>query len=420
MENIWHVFRYELTRNLKRKAFIITAFGIPLLAFALFMVVQATSSDANEEAQQELIEESQDIPTVGYVDRAGFIVTDPGDYIPFETTEAAEVALENEEIDQYYIIGENYGETGELTVVLPRFTIDGAGGAGFESFLYRQMVEDADNLTLSRLQYPATVQRVQFDPAPVDGGTVDSDGEVVDEENTSGFIIVYGFGMIFMLALFGTNGYLMQSVIEEKESRIVEIIISAVRPIQLLAGKILALGVLGIIQIVAWVGTILLMTQLVGSENVPGQLGFLADLQLEPKMLLIAFIYFVLGYLFFAAMFGAIGAISVSMSEGPNYSMIFTIPVVIPFLILNVFIDTPNDSLPTFLSIFPVTSPMAMVMRAASTGGDIPLGELVLSIGLLILLVIAGIWFAGRLFRVNTLLAGQVPKPKDLVSIIRG
>lgn len=420
MRNVWNVFRYEFTRNVKRRAFLLTAFGIPLVGFLLFTLIQATSSDASADAQQQLQEEAEETDIIGYVDLAGLVVVDTEAFIQFDSEEAADEAMAADEIDRYYVIEPDYLETGNVTVVLPNFTVTGASGESFTSFLYRQYLDAPTGALLNQLVQPANVQRIELERAAPGAEGEGSEGEVVDEGDDSGFIIVYGFAMIFLLALFGTNGYLIQGVIEEKETKVVEILLSSLRPMHLLGGKILALGVLGIVQIVAWVGTVYVMTQLVGSENAPSSLAFLGEITLDAGTLLLMFIYFVLGYLFFAAVFGAVGALSVSMSEGPSYATVFTLPIILPFLMLTSFIETPNADLPTFLSIFPLTSPMAMVMRVVSTGGTVPFAEIALSLGLLLLLDIVMIWLAGRLFRVNTLLAGQMPKLREIPALIRG
>src|SRR5690606_16029283 len=129
-------------------------------------------------------------------------------------------------------------------------------------------------------------------------------------------------------------------------------------------------------------------------------------------------IYFVLGYLFFAAVYGAVGAISTSLQNGPNYAAIFSMPLILPFLMLTVFAETPNATIPVALSIFPLTSPISMIIRLVVT--DVPFIELAVSILLLALADVFMIWLAGRFFRAQSLVAGQVPKLKDFAKLIFG
>jgi len=106
------------------------------------------------------------------------------------------------------------------------------------------------------------------------------------------------------------------------------------------------------------------------------------------------------------------------MRESQNYVTFVTLPAALPFFFLSLFAEEPNGTIATVLSIFPLTSPLSMIMRASVT--TIPTGQLALSIGLLVLTVIFVIWLAGRLFRVNTLLMGNMPKLRDIPTLIRG
>ncbi|MBL8162935.1 MAG: ABC transporter permease, partial [Anaerolineae bacterium] len=183
----------------------------------------------------------------------------------------------------------------------------------------------------------------------------------------------------------------------------------------LLAGKILALGILGAIQIAVWVGAMLLLSQLTAGN---AALAVIANFSLEPGQILVLALYFVLGYLFFAAAYGMVGAISTSLQEGPQYAVIFTLPAVLPLYFIALFTTTPNAPLVIFLSIFPITAPLAMVMRITIT--TVPFWEIALSAALLLVVDILLIWLAGRMFRVQTLLAGQAPKLRDIPRLLRG
>jgi ABC-2 type transport system permease protein len=209
----------------------------------------------------------------------------------------------------------------------------------------------------------------------------------------------------------------MQSVIEEKETRLIEILVSTVRPTELLAGKILALGSLGLLQIVVWLGSVLLLVRFM--VNLPAlATTFLSGIFLPGDILPIFLIYFFLGYLFFAAAYGMVGAISNSLQEGPQYAVIFTIPAALPFYFFSLFVTAPDGTIPTAMSLIPFTAPLAMVMRVVISA--VPGWQIALSIVLLILADMGMLWLAGRLFRVNTLLAGQLPRLRDIPRLLRG
>jgi ABC-2 type transport system permease protein len=184
-----------------------------------------------------------------------------------------------------------------------------------------------------------------------------------------------------------------------------------VRPTALLAGKILAMGLLALLQIVALAGTFVFLLSQAG--NVFDQLG---SIDIDPVSLAIMSVYFVLGFLLFGSFMAAIGALSTSVRESQNFVIVVTLPAAVPFFFLSLFAEEPNGTLALALSMFPLTAPLSMTMRVAIT--DVPVGQLALSLFLLVLGVMFAIWLAGRLFRVNTLLAGNMPRLRDLPRLL--
>jgi ABC-2 type transport system permease protein len=248
--------------------------------------------------------------------------------------------------------------------------------------------------------------------------TTQDGGEDAEGAN---FALVYVFAIALLMSLFVTNGYLMQSVIEEKETRLIEILISTVRPMQLLVGKILAMGSLGLLQMLVWVGGIFLALRLIAGDQATAALGFLsslANVQIPPGIVPLLVLYFLLAYTLFASLYAIVGALSNSMREGPQYAVIFTLPAVVPMYFISIFATSPDATLPTILSLIPITAPLAMTQRMLIS--SVPPEQIILSLGLLLLSVLAVMWLAGRLFRVQTLLAGQTPKLRDIPRLIRG
>lgn len=403
------VFAYEFMRNVRRKGFLFTTFGIPLLAIAIFLGLQVfTGSSADEQIAtlQEIIETSNDV--VGYVDHTG-VFPEPAQevahmLIPFESEEAARQAVSEGRIDAYYVIPADYLETGQLQMYIERFSVSQlmTSEVPIYNLVYAEAIHQMDPQTLLRLVNSAVIQETTIQPDTGDG-LVQSDGQ---------FWVVYVFGIVFVFALFSTNGYLMQSVIEEKETRLVEILLSSVPSGQLLGGKVLAMGVLGLLQVGVWFGTIFLV-----SRFETNTVGWLSEIEVSLNIVPLLLIYFVLGYLMFAAVFSAVGALSTSMQEGPSLATFFTLPAMAPFFLLNMFATNPNGTVPVIMSLFPLTAPMSMVMRLSMTT-SIPAWQIVVSIVLLVLAVLGMMVLAGRLFRVHTLLAGQVPKLRQIPGLI--
>lgn len=405
-----NVFRYEFSRNLRRRGFLFTTFGLPIIAVLIFLIAQQIGQGAAEDAQRELEFDLQSVQTAGYVDRTG-IFTEPGALaepvmVPYADEAAADAALDAGEIDIYYVIPEDYLETGEVGLFVPEFSIGAITDGPMQQLLFSMLAERGiDDVTLLRLLQPASITRetVQFDES---GQETDTEGETDD----STLMVV--FALIFVFSLFTTSTYLMQTVIEEKESYLIEILISSVRPIELLAGKIAALGVLGVLQVVVYVAAF------ISATVISGEGGALSNVEVSPQILFVGIIYYVLGYTVFAALFGMVGAISVSLTEGPSIAAIFILPSMLPWFFQGLYYEDPGSAIVTVLSLFPLTAPLGMIMRSVVT--DVPLLEYVLGISLLLLTVAAVLWMAARLFRVQTLLAGQMPRLRDLPRLIFG
>lgn len=428
MKNTWKIFRYEIQRNAKRKGYLFTTFGLPLLAIVISLVVQfigdQNAQQASEQAQQAIEQGGtnpegqlaggssspfnfEGITQPGYVDTSGLFGDVPSiDAIrAFPDEASAQAAFDAGEIDALYIIPPDYAETGKVTLVVDEITLNNVSSAPIRELLFSELGATLPPLTLVRLRDPAHINTINLMRVPADENAVNSED--------ANFALVYGFGILFLITVFGTSGYLMQSVIEEKENRLVEILLSSVRPAQLLAGKVLALGLLGILQLVAWFAISYAFLNFRASQGLPNPL---ASVYIPLETLPILVIYFLLGYLMFAAAFGGVGALSNSVSEGPQLSIVFGIPVILTFYLFPVFISSPDGLVATFLSLFPMTSPLAMVMR--SVVSPVPAWQIALSLVLLLLGVIGMFWVAGKMFSVQTLLSGKVPKFWELPRLI--
>ncbi len=420
--HIAHVFLYEFRRNFRRRGYLFTTFGIPLIAFVVYFGYQAVNSinsrnstaNAVADASQGLASTAEifkGIKRAGYVDLTGQF-PDPGDLksklVRYDDETSAQADLTAGKIDLYYVIPTDYIKTGDVTLVMPRLNLGQISSDPVRRLLLGELSKGIDHNLFSRLVDPVTIREINLQR--------DASGKTQTNFGAD-FAVAYLFAILLMLAVFTTNGYMMQTVIEEKETRLIEILISSMRPTQLLAGKILALGLLGLLQIVVWLVAIIGFGRLAAGSGLTA-LAALVSLNLSPMQVMLFLVYFVLGYLFFAAAYGMVGAISTSMQEGPQFAVFFTLPAAIPLYFISLFTTSPDSPLPVILSLFPVTAPLSMVMRISIT--TVPAWQIAVSLVLLIVLDTVMIWLAGRMFRVQTLLAGQAPKLRDIPRLLRG
>ena len=414
MRHILEVFVYELGRSVRRRGYLFSTFGVPIIAIALLFGYQALQDLTADDSAAPVAAPTIDlggISTAGYVDESGLLTVPADDLsevlVRYPDEAAALSALNDGEIDVYYHVPPDYLETGDVRLVMPTLSVNKINTSLIRQHLLDTLAADVDRDIYLRLQDPSNIEAVALDGREVQGAPQQDFG--------SSFLLVYIFTLALMMGLFLTSGYLMQGLIEEKETRIIEILISSLRPMQLLTGKILAFGLMGMLQMIVWVGAVVLVLQFADALSA---ISILATLYLPLDVLPLVAVYFVLAYLLFATAYGIVGALSASMQEGPQFAIIFTLPAALPLYFISLFVEAPDAPLAVGLSLFPITGPVAMTMRLVM--GTVPGWQIALGMALLVFTIVAMLWLAGRLFRVQTLLAGQAPKLRDLPKLIRG
>ncbi len=271
------------------------------------------------------------------------------------------------------------------------------------------------------------------------------------ELNVKGFneiraFIGGGFGYLIMMFIIIYGGFVMRSVIEEKTSRIIEVIISSVKPFQLMMGKIIGTSLAGITQFVIWIFSASLLLTIVilvfdidpASLNSTSQMAnngltevanvsamnekmmaLGTEIYKIPWLMLITFflVYFLLGYLIYSSIYAAIGA----AVDNETDTQQFVFPVILPLMLaiyvgfFSVF-NNPHGPIAVAFSLFPLTSPIVMLMRLSSGLGEggVPIWQLVVSILLLIVAFMGIVWFAAKIYRVGILMYGKKPTYKEL------
>lgn len=408
MNRTWRIIQQDILLNFKRGGYLLMTFAVPVLVVAIAFGVMAYLDRQDAPADEPLFE-MPDSP-VGYVDDTG-LFADAGDFAAFFVRYEGETAVLNAidtgEITAYYHIPADYMETGDVVRYSTDLSLVGnVDESIFRRFLLLTLLGDGDPALLARLQSRPVVTEHQLN----------NDGaEVLETEGDSmaNFWMVYAFAMAMVFSTFLSTGQLIASVIKEKENRVIEVVLSSVRPFQIMSGKIFGQGIAGLVQIVLWLlagAMVLRITDI----NLPG-----VDVSgIPPSLIVLFLLYYLGGYALFAAFSAAIGAVSTSMREGPQLAMFFTMPAMLPIFFLTQIVVEPNGAMAVAFSIFPLTAPMGMVMRLVLTA--VPVWQISLSLLLLFVSFGGGLWFATRLFRVNSLLSGQVPSRKQLFQLLRG
>jgi len=288
----------------------------------------------------------------------------------------------------------------------------------FLNTVVRRANADRLNLTLNEiaLLWASAPMRLQQLTTGIAGEQA-STKEVAEESKALSMVLAYFLLFVLYMALILYGNMIATGVAEEKSNRIMEIMVSTVRPIELMTGKIVGIGLLGLLQFGIWIATGLGLSVLGRSGILKNALG-VPEVTLLPMDLLIWFgVFFVLGFILYATLFAAGGA-SVSRVEDVNQvsTMILMLVVVAFFVAYYSFIN-PNSSLSVVCSMIPWLSPMVMFSRIAL--GDPPVVEIVTSLVLLVVAIIGSMWVAARIYRVGVLMYGKRPGLKEILRYVR-
>jgi ABC-2 type transport system permease protein len=396
------ILRHEFLNAIRRKAFIIMTLIVPVVALIGIGVFQLVAG--GESPVMETV-------TVGYVDEAGgfdqYTTQVYVELVQFDTIGDAKVALISGDVSEYFIIPADYLSNG----VINRYTLERQLGtppaiaAVIKNFLTSNM--------LAGKVPPETVLRIEA-PLEVITTRLTETGEVATEQGGYGDVIIPGiFALLLALSLQLFSSYMVEGLGNEKESRLIEVLLSSVSARQLLTGKVLGLGAAGLVQVSIWLASLLLLLNLASSTMG----GFASTIQLPANFLVLGMVYFILGYLLFAALSAGVGAVSPSAHEGQMLVPIYALLAFIPLWFASLIFVFPNNPIWTVLTIFPITAPMAVMLRLGVTG--IAAWELAASLAVLVLSIILVMSLAVRAFRVYLLMYGKRPAWGEVIRNIR-
>jgi ABC-2 type transport system permease protein len=231
---------------------------------------------------------------------------------------------------------------------------------------------------------------------------------VESEDSELRMIVPFGFMMLLWIATFTAGNYLLTSTIEEKSNKVMEVVLSAVGPLELLWGKILGL---------ALVSVVILFTY--GGLAIAGLAAFaMADL-ISIELLLWCGLFFLIAYFTIAALMAAVGSAVNDLREAQSLMGPVMLVLIVPMLLWMPIGENPNGMLATVASLVPPVLPFAMVMRLGAATEPIPVWQLLLGAGIGIGSVITFVWAASRIFRVGVLMQGKAPTPLELLRWIR-
>lgn len=242
--------------------------------------------------------------------------------------------------------------------------------------------------------------------------------QVTGESGEEAFTLAFGMAIVLFMAILLYGNNVMSSVLEEKTTHIVEVLVSSLRPFELMLGKVIGAGAVGIVQLTVWILSVKVLSAqqgrlaaLAGLDQTSGP-GF--QLPRVPVETLVVFgTYFLLGYFLYAAIFAAVGAMSGNEQEGRQAQMPVSLLLTVPYISIFGILNDPNSALATWLTFIPFWSPIAVPVRWAAS--PIPVMDLAGSLAVLGASVVVVTWLAARVYRVGILMTGKRPSLREIV-----
>ena len=428
MHKVFLVIQREYLARVKKKSFLVATLLTPLIFPAIMAIFVWIAVEEKE---------NQSLRVIEVVDETGLFFMESSDQYAFSTS------VKNlEEAKALVNKGERYG-----ALYIPKMELSAPEGiqfyglenpstalVGYLEVSLKRKIEDQklyakgiDPKVLKDIRTEVTVQALTLGDA----------GEEKVTDATVNYALGFLSGILIYLFIFIYGNQIMQGVIEEKSTRIVEILVSSLRPFQLMMGKIVGIGAVGLTQFLIWVllvGTLSSLVMGVLGMQMPqqqamemanpelmaatpdtGELGAILQVidGIDFVSLVAAFVfYFLGGYLLYGALFAAVGAAVDSPSDAQQFMLPITIPLLIGYMGLFVFVlQDPSSSTSFWLSIIPLTSPIAMMGRISY---GVPFWELALSMGLLVLGFFGTTWLAAKIYRIGILMHGTKPSYKTI------
>lgn len=431
MNKILLIVQREYLSRVKKKSFLLTTFLVPLFFIGLyvgtFLLTQKSFEDSK--ALVYVLDQTDSVQQqLTTNERITYAKSNT------ELQEQLKEVKEKGDKTSLLIIPEDFYQTRKIEFLSsgkPNIKIQSEIENELEKILlahaYKELNIDADKIKNINTQVSTSAKEITES-----GDTKDSDTRIA-------MGIAMGLSILIYLSLFLYGAQVMRGIIEEKSSRIVEVIISSVKPFQLMMGKIIGIGLVGITQFVLWIvlsftlftvatNTLInkedLQNQMLEQANVDNaELSSSSALALDiqtaldgvnvAELLICFFLFFLLGYMLYSALFAAVGSAVDSETEANQFTMPITMPLLLAYLLsFGVLINDPHGSIATWLSFIPLTSPIAMLVRIPF---GVPTWQIIVSFLLLVGGFLVTTWAAARIYRVGILMYGKKASFKELI-----
>lgn len=411
LKNLDLIISREYLQRVRRKSFIISTLVVPVVFIALILApVLISEWSTPTRTRVAVIDDSHQLLQLLHSDQLVDLV--PA-LQPFDSLSVADGH------DAILIIGKDIlANPGNV-----KLYTHGATGSGLENDLAAQLKAAIEYRRMESYDIPNLPQIIQQVQADVQMTTyrLDKEGDESSSLLSTGLGTLMSLVLYMAITLYGQM--VMTSIIEEKTNRVLEIVVSSVKPFTLMAGKIIGVGLVALTQLLIWLGLIAAfcfgVLPHLGSGNdasITAMISMLSDTGFMLGMFGYMILFLIGGYLLYASIFAAIGSAVDNIQDASQLQMIALLPVVIGFIITMTVGTDPNAGVTLWASIIPFTSPMVMTARIPF---DIPGWQIWLSLGLLYAAFVGMVWVAAKVYRVGIFMYGKKPTLRDMLQWIR-
>ena len=429
MNKIALIARREFLTRVQKKTFLLTTILLPLLFFGFYALMIYFSVSTDEVYNIAVADEANIFK--------GKIEGDENVTFTFVKDQSSALLKQQVEKGKY----DGYAFIPRGTKILDQVSIPVVTKKSV-GLMSRGKIEDKLNNALEQQRLlELNISKSQLDSAKKEG---DINFSTIEGKNDSGeeagisYAIGYISGFLIYIVLFIYGAMVMRGVMEEKVSRIAEVIVSSVRPFQLMMGKIFGIGAVGLVQFIIWIILMISLNFLLpvlipgladkmhssnmqnGSMQAAETLknsGLIHSPGINFPLIIGCFIfYFIGGYLLYSSLFACVGsAVNEDPQDAQSLMLPITMPIIFGIVIMTKAVNEPASGLAVFGSLFPLFSPIVMMARISHGVGDVvPVWQLILSMALLVLGFIATTWFAAKVYRTGILMYGKKPTWKEM------
>jgi len=433
MNKTWIIIKREYLSRVRKKTFLLSTFLTPILLVGLIAAVTAITVKSATKQK------------IAVADKEGLLKESltSSESLTFDYLENADTALLHKGYDAVLLAPGNGINAGtDFKIFSDKnlgFAVEGRIEKAINDAVENKLITDLGKIKKETLDsVRSSARSVKLDPM-----VLDADANVKAGNSGVAYGVGYAAGFLIYITLFLYGTMVMRGVMEEKTNRIAEVVISSVKPKQLMMGKIIGIGAVGVTQFLLWIILLVLLTNVMGAllpQETIAQIGE-ANKQLPgaaanasesmnaftkaqsmlntvnwPLIIGCFLFYFVFGYLFYAALFAAVGS---AVNEDPQdaQSLMFpiTLPIILAIIIMMNAITQPESSLATWSSMIPFFSPIIMMARIPfGVPGTVPYWQLGLSMLLLVLGFLATTWLSAKIYRTGILLYGKKVTLKEM------